>query len=65
MYKNNDGKNNGRVVVVTGSTKGIGKSIAEEFAINGYTVVLNARIQMNCQRLLMKFQAKPKLEMIQ
>jgi glucose 1-dehydrogenase len=36
-------KNNGRVVVVTGSSKGIGKAIAKEFAKNGYSVVLNAR----------------------
>ena len=43
MNKDNAGKNNGRVVVVTGSSKGIGKSIAKEFAINGYSVVLNAR----------------------
>ena len=43
MYKDNSGKNNGRVVVVTGSSKGIGKSIAKEFATDGYSVVLNAR----------------------
>ena len=42
MYENNAGKNNGRVVVVTGSSKGIGKSIAIEFAKNGYSIVTNA-----------------------
>jgi glucose 1-dehydrogenase len=33
----------GKVVVVTGSSRGIGKAIAKEFAKNGYSVVLNAR----------------------
>jgi glucose 1-dehydrogenase len=32
-----------RVAVVTGSSKGIGKAIAIEFAIAGYNIVLNAR----------------------
>ncbi|HZH39210.1 MAG TPA: glucose 1-dehydrogenase [Bacillales bacterium] len=36
-------KNNDKVVVVTGSSRGIGKAIAKEFAKNGYSVVLNAR----------------------
>jgi NAD(P)-dependent dehydrogenase (short-subunit alcohol dehydrogenase family) len=39
----NNGDNNGRVVVITGSSKGIGKTIAMEFAKAGYSVVLNAR----------------------
>jgi short-subunit dehydrogenase len=40
-YSNN---NNGRrVSVVTGSSKGIGKAIATEFANSGYSVVINAR----------------------
>jgi glucose 1-dehydrogenase len=33
----------GRVAVITGSSKGIGKAIAFEFASKGYKVVLNAR----------------------
>ena len=33
----------GKVAVVTGSSKGIGKAIAVEFAKDGYNVVLNAR----------------------
>ena len=37
---NND---NIKVAVITGSSKGIGKAIAREFAKNGYSVVLNSR----------------------
>jgi glucose 1-dehydrogenase len=36
-------KNNGKVVVVTGSSRGIGKAIANQFVKSGYCVVLNAR----------------------
>lgn len=32
-----------RVVVITGSSRGIGKAIAKEFAKNNYSVLLNAR----------------------
>ena len=32
-----------KVAVVTGSSKGIGKTIAVEFAKEGYNIVLNAR----------------------
>jgi 3-oxoacyl-[acyl-carrier protein] reductase len=35
--------NNGRVAVITGSSKGIGKAIAMEFARAGYFIVMNAR----------------------
>jgi glucose 1-dehydrogenase len=40
-YLNQD--ESGRVAVITGSSKGIGKAIAIEFANRGYKVVLNAR----------------------
>jgi NAD(P)-dependent dehydrogenase (short-subunit alcohol dehydrogenase family) len=35
--------NKERIAVVTGSSKGIGKAIAMEFAKAGYSVVINAR----------------------
>ena len=41
--RNTNNNNKGRVVVVTGSSRGIGKAIATEFANAGYSVVINAR----------------------
>ena len=41
--KRNKNNHNGRVAVITGSSKGIGKAIATEFATAGYSVVINAR----------------------
>ena len=35
--------NKERIAVVTGSSKGIGKAIAMEFAKVGYSVIINAR----------------------
>ena len=35
--------NNGRAAVITGSSKGIEKAIATEFARAGYSIVINAR----------------------
>jgi len=40
MSSNN---NNGKVAVLTGSSRGIGKAIANQFIKNGYPVVPNAR----------------------
>jgi NAD(P)-dependent dehydrogenase (short-subunit alcohol dehydrogenase family) len=34
-------KDNNKVAIVTGSSKGIGKAIATEFAKAGYSVVIN------------------------
>jgi glucose 1-dehydrogenase len=42
--------NNGKVAVVTGSSKGIGKAIAKEFAKTGYSVVLNSRDKEDVSR---------------
>jgi glucose 1-dehydrogenase len=46
----NNSSNNGRVAVITGSSKGIGKAIAMEFAKAGYSVVLNARTEEELKR---------------
>ncbi len=46
MSINNDVK----VAVVTGSSRGIGKAIAKEFAKNGYAVVLNSRDEQDLSR---------------
>jgi NAD(P)-dependent dehydrogenase (short-subunit alcohol dehydrogenase family) len=43
--RNTNNNNKGRVVVVTGSSRGIGKAIAAEFANAGYSVVINARTE--------------------
>jgi glucose 1-dehydrogenase len=47
---NNNNSNNGKVAVITGSSKGIGKAIAKEFAKNGYSVVLNSRDEEDLSR---------------
>src|SRR5918993_6107004 len=50
MSGNIGDKYNDKVVVVTGSSRGIGKAIAKEFAKNGYSVVLNARDEEELQQ---------------
>ncbi len=37
------GKNLGRVALVTGSTSGIGKAIAQQLANDGFTVVIHSK----------------------
>ncbi|MDQ4072751.1 MAG: glucose 1-dehydrogenase [Thermoproteota archaeon] len=43
MTSDNNNMNMGKVAVITGSSRGIGKAIAKEFAKNGYSIVLNSR----------------------
>ena len=42
--------NKQKVVVVTGSSRGIGKAIAKEFAKAGHSVVINARDEVELKR---------------
>jgi glucose 1-dehydrogenase len=53
MYQNSNAiKNNAKVAVVTGSSRGIGKAIAKEFAKNGYSIVINARDEKELDQTL-------------
>lgn len=45
-------------VLVTGSTKGIGKAIATEFAREGADVVINGRNEADVQRVVSELAAK-------
>jgi glucose 1-dehydrogenase len=47
---NGNNGNNDRVAVVTGSSMGIGRAIAREFARKGYCVVLNSRDEEDLNR---------------
>lgn len=44
---NHDDNSHIKVAVVTGSSRGIGKAIAKEFAKNGYSIMLNSRDEHN------------------
>jgi 3-oxoacyl-[acyl-carrier protein] reductase len=48
--RNYSSNNSERVAVVTGSSRGIGKAIATEFANAGYSVVINARNEEELKR---------------
>jgi len=47
----------GKVAVITGSTKGIGRAIAEQMAFNGADVVISSRKEEECRRVADKINA--------
>lgn len=54
----------GQVAIVTGSTKGIGLGIAQEFASQGASVVITGRDQKSCDAAAKKIAAKYKVKAI-
>ena len=48
----------GKVAIITGSSKGIGEAIARTFAENGATVVISSRKQEACNKVAAAFKAK-------
>lgn len=49
---------NGKIVFVSGSTRGIGRAIAETFAARGAHVILNSRTEEHLERALAEMRAK-------
>lgn len=49
---------NGKLVVITGSSSGIGKEIAEQFAAVGAHVVVNARSEGSIQKAISDIQVR-------
>lgn len=47
-----------KVAIITGSTKGIGRGIAELFAKEGASVVINSPTQENCDRVASEIKSK-------
>ena len=45
----------GKVAIITGSSKGIGKAIAKSFAENGAQVVISSRNQEACDEVVNEF----------
>ena len=48
----------GKVVVITGSSRGIGKAIAQEMAVHGAKVVISSRKQDACDAVAAALNAK-------
>ena len=48
----------GKVAIITGSSKGIGKAIAQAYAENGATVVISSRKQEACDKVAEEFKAQ-------
>jgi NAD(P)-dependent dehydrogenase (short-subunit alcohol dehydrogenase family) len=48
----------GKVALVTGSTSGLGKTLAEGLARNGVKVIINGRNRDKAEAVHMEFQSK-------